>query len=567
LQIQGKALIRSAPALVIALAAVVPAAGQQADLALTKIGNPVTGSSPQDHTYTLRIENLGPDAASGVTVTDLLTNDAIFDSASPGCTYDAMDHEVTCTVASLAASASVEFEIVVDVTAWPQHSEAGLVLAGIAPAVGQPVLAMVGTRYDDHEVFATGEQLVTPRDVEGEPGPTVVIADAVDPTHELGGVPVVDGRVIRVHQATGAQSIVSSEGELLNPSGIAVDDDGRIYVADTIGPTLPDQLGRVIEVDPSTGAQTVLASGGHLEHPYGIELLTDGDLIVADSAGRLVKIDPSTGAQTLVSEFGSLVQPRAVATIDVFSVVVADASSGLVKVNLSTGAQNIVLPVDGITLCEPTAVESDFVDWFYVADPVCGAGGVVHMIFRLDPVDIYRTFGDPSWECPKGIGLLDVFTNRAAVTSTTQDPDPSNNSDFLATELEEGYEPPNEVDVTETVTVSDEVSIEVLTPVVIEVLETITVADLVEARPALRIDVSEHVSVSDDVGARLAVRIDLLEQITVSDHLLAAPALRIDLTESIAVTDSVIILGPNDIFFDGFESGDTSAWSRTVGGI
>jgi uncharacterized repeat protein (TIGR01451 family) len=544
----------------------IPAAAQQADLVLTKTGIPVTGSTPQDYTYTLNVGNLGPDAASNVTVTDLLTNDAVFDSASPGCTYDPIDHEVTCSVPTLAASATLEFEIVVDITAWPENSEAGLLLTGIAPPTALPAAAMVGTRYGDHDVFATGGQLETPRDVEGEPGPTVVIADAVDPTGELGGMPVIDGRIIRIHQATGAQSIVSSEGELLNPSGIAVDDDGRIFVADTIGPVLPDQLGRVIEIDPVTGAQSVLASGGHLEHPYGIELLTDGDLVVADSVGRLVRIDPTTGTQSLISEFGFFSQPRAVAQIDLTSVVVADADTGLVRVALATGAQAVIMPVDGIDLCEPVGVESDYVDWFYVADPACGNNGVVHQIFRLDPVYLYASLSDPTWECPEGIGLLDVFTNRATVTSTTPDPDPSNNSDFIATEIEEGYEPAAEVEIDEVVAVSDEVSIEVFTPIVIEVLETIAVADLVDARPAVRIAVSENLSVTDGIVARPAVSIGVVEPISVSDHPLAAPALRIEVSESIAVTDSIQALGPNHIFSDGFERGDTTAWSRTVSG-
>lgn len=557
---------RAVSALAITLAVAVFAGAQEAELALTKIGDPIAEPSADDYTYTLHIENLGPGTATDVEVVDLLTNDAWFESASPGCTYDGIGHVVTCSIAGLAPAASVDFEIVVDVWTWPEISEAGLVLTGTAPAVGQPAAAMVGTRYHDHKVFATGGQMVTPMDIEGEAGPTLLIADMVDPTEESGGVPVIDGKIVRVNQSTGGQSVVSSGGELLNPTGIAIDDDGRIFVADPTGPVLPDQFGRVIEIDPATGAQTVLATGSFLEDPTGIEILTNGDLIVADAVGRLVRVNPITGNQTLISEFGVLSQPRAVAQLSPQAVLVADADSGLVQVELATGAQAVIMPIDGSILCEPSGIEIDYNGWCYVSDPVCGGSGVVHQIADLDPVLVYASFTDPGWECPAGIGLLDVFTNRASVTSATPDPDLSNNSDFIATEIEEGYEPPNEVTIDETVAVSDEVAIEVFTPVIIEVLESITVADLVSVSPAVRIDVSENVSVADEVEARPAVMISLVELITVSDHPFAAPALQIAVTESIAVTDHIQVLGPNDIFSDGFERGDTSAWSRTVGG-
>ena len=56
----------------------------------------------------------GPNAAQNVVVTDNLPLDAkkmIVQFLTPGCTYDAVQHRVTCSVASLAAGTSATFPV------------------------------------------------------------------------------------------------------------------------------------------------------------------------------------------------------------------------------------------------------------------------------------------------------------------------------------------------------------------------------------------------------------------------------------------------------------------------
>jgi len=552
-------------ALAVTLGLAVSAGAQEADLTLVKTVDHVVAGSGPTLIYTLSVLNLGPDTATGMTVTDPLTSDAVFESASPGCSYQAAGHSVICNLPELASGANHEFEIEVLAVVFPNIAEVGVVLTGTASALGQPATAIVGTRYDEHGIFASGDKLVAPRGIEGEAGPTLLVADLVDPSPQSGGVPIADGRVIRIDRSTGAQTLLSSGGELLNPTGIAMDDQRRVFVADPTGPELPEQYGRVIEIDPDSGAQTVTATGILIEQPWGIDVLTNGDLIVADAGGKLVRINPITGGRTLVSEYGFLSRPRAVAQLSPQAVVVADADSGLVRVELSGGAQNVIMPIDGVDLCEPVDVKVDHRGKCWVADPSCGGGGVVLQI-DCDAGSVLTTYDDGLWSFPRGIGLLAVVTNRASVTSTTFDPDPSNNSDWVATEIEEGYEPPAKVTVSETVAVSDEVLIEVVTPVVIEILESITVTDVVQPRLAVRIEVSETVTVEDAMAVRPALMIHVVEPIAVSDHPLAAPATLIAVTEHISVTDHVVMPGPDSIFADGFERGDTTAWSVTVGG-
>ena len=60
----------------------------------------------------------GPNAAQNVVVTDNLPLDAkkmIVQFLTPGCTYDAVQHRVTCSVASLAAGTSATFQVQVQV--------------------------------------------------------------------------------------------------------------------------------------------------------------------------------------------------------------------------------------------------------------------------------------------------------------------------------------------------------------------------------------------------------------------------------------------------------------------
>jgi uncharacterized repeat protein (TIGR01451 family) len=84
---------------------------QSANLALSK----TAALSGSNAIWTLRVDNLGPNAAQNVAVTDTLPSRASFISA-PGCTYHGPTHTVTCEVASLAQGATVSFTITTSIT-------------------------------------------------------------------------------------------------------------------------------------------------------------------------------------------------------------------------------------------------------------------------------------------------------------------------------------------------------------------------------------------------------------------------------------------------------------------
>jgi uncharacterized repeat protein (TIGR01451 family) len=87
-----------------------PPPSPSADLAITKTSSPAEARIGQNLTYTLTVTNNGPNVANSITVTDTLPGAVTFVSAPGECTGTTT---VTCTAASLASSANVQFTITV----------------------------------------------------------------------------------------------------------------------------------------------------------------------------------------------------------------------------------------------------------------------------------------------------------------------------------------------------------------------------------------------------------------------------------------------------------------------
>jgi sugar lactone lactonase YvrE len=169
--------------------------------------------------------------------------------------------------------------------------------------------------------------------------------------------------VIRVDPATGARTLVSANGaprggpNFADPSGVAVEADGDILVADenAFGGT-----GGVIRVDPSSGARTTVSANGApaggpaFSAPFGLALEGDGDILVADFAagsdhrGAVIRVDPATGARTLVSANGA---PPGDPEFAVPFGVAVEADGHIVVVNngLPSGGPGGVIRVDPAT--------------------------------------------------------------------------------------------------------------------------------------------------------------------------------------------------------------------------
>jgi Bacterial Ig-like domain len=169
-----------------------------------------------------------------------------------------------------------------------------------------------------------------------------VVAVDVGP---LGG-PETDGRLLRIDPADGSFTVLASGGLLTNPLGVAIAEDGAIYVTDQ-----GVRSGRVVKIDPANGAQSVLA-GAPLVLPWGIAFLPGGDLVVADAAynlafrGALVRIDPITGEQNalfLEQLAGPIETATGVAVDAAGKVLVTERNSAQIdRVDLDTGVAQLV---------------------------------------------------------------------------------------------------------------------------------------------------------------------------------------------------------------------------------
>ena len=128
----------------------------------------------------------------------------------------------------------------------------------------------------------------------------------------LGGA--VAGRVVRIHRASGARTVVSSGGAFVSPIGIAVEAGGTIVVADANAFGSPDDLvndGGVIRVDSVTGTQTKVSSGGGFVSPRGIAVEAGGGILVTDGeafggVGGVICVDPATGSHTTLVSGGAV---------------------------------------------------------------------------------------------------------------------------------------------------------------------------------------------------------------------------------------------------------------------
>jgi len=95
-----------------------------------------------------------------------------------------------------------------------------------------------------------------------------------------------DGTLTIVDATTGVQRPIATSRALLDPSGVAADALGTIYVTDATNPQVGP--GAILAVEPRSGATTLLSSGAPITDPRGIALTVDGDLVVADSAAVAV---------------------------------------------------------------------------------------------------------------------------------------------------------------------------------------------------------------------------------------------------------------------------------------
>jgi uncharacterized repeat protein (TIGR01451 family) len=93
-------------------ASAAPGAAGSADLSLTKTDSPDPVAAGGALTYTIKVANAGPDAATGVVVTDDLPKGVSFVSAIPtqrSCTVSANKRKVTCALGTIGVTVAPNY--------------------------------------------------------------------------------------------------------------------------------------------------------------------------------------------------------------------------------------------------------------------------------------------------------------------------------------------------------------------------------------------------------------------------------------------------------------------------
>lgn len=104
-------------------------------------------------------------------------------------------------------------------------------------------------------------------------------------------------------------SILSSNGRFGGVSGVAVAPNGDIFFSDlgTQGVGNPFQgSAQVLKFNPNTSGQDIVTTGGNFVDATGIAIDSDGNLLVANamsngSGGQVIKIDPNNPVQNILS--------------------------------------------------------------------------------------------------------------------------------------------------------------------------------------------------------------------------------------------------------------------------
>ena len=220
-----------------------------------------------------------------------------------------------------------------------------------------------GQGYSGDGVAATGTELNNPSGVTVDSLGNLFIADTANQRIRKVGV----NGIIATVAGNGSASYsgdggMATNAALSNPSGVAVDSLGNIYFADTFNSRIR-KVGTngIITTEAGNGSQGYSGDGGAatnaaLNNPFGVAVDNLGDVFIADSAGQRIRKVGTNGIITTVAGNGSasysgdggvatnaaLNNPAGVAVDSLGEVFIADASNNRSR-KVSSNVPTLVL--------------------------------------------------------------------------------------------------------------------------------------------------------------------------------------------------------------------------------
>jgi hypothetical protein len=138
---------------------------------------------------------------------------------------------------------------------------------------------------------------------------TLFVTNVLNGTVAAGETPTPGGTVVRIRLhvtarhvpkvtstsviATGFPERTDPAALVVGPTGVALGDEGALYVADTQGNRIAAVPNALTRSAPLGGAGETVAAGGYLKNPLGLTLAANGDVLTANANdGNLVETTP-----------------------------------------------------------------------------------------------------------------------------------------------------------------------------------------------------------------------------------------------------------------------------------
>lgn len=141
-------------------------------------------------------------------------------------------------------------------------------------------------------------------------GATLFVTNVLNGTVASGETPIDEGTVVRIrvhpsrHRhglrvkameviAGGFPERTDPAALVIGPTGVALGEEGTLYVADTQGNRIAAVPGALYRQAPLGGGGITVAAGGYLNNPLGLTVAPNGDILTANgNDGNLVETTP-----------------------------------------------------------------------------------------------------------------------------------------------------------------------------------------------------------------------------------------------------------------------------------
>ena len=211
-------------------------------------------------------------------------------------------------------------------------------------------------------VVDLGTGFTKPADIALDGANNLYVTDSTANTvTEIQGVNLASATLVPASATFGALPLSS-------PHGIALDGYTNIYIADSGNNRIVQahQYGAAATENVVYVPPTLSVGGSTLSNPTGIALDSAGDLFIADTNNnRIVEYTPFGVASVVTTTGITLNAPTAVKVLASGALVVTDSANGVSLIQGGTGA---VLPMGAFTLNAPRGVALDLAGNIYVSD-------------------------------------------------------------------------------------------------------------------------------------------------------------------------------------------------------